>query len=875
MAYLNVLFKNHTDLTWRRPRYTAGNSAVGKISPYSELQELQIDRALDYIRAGGVYDMEQTISLREYMERNPHLVPEITDMVKAGRLRLQGGGESVIDYNLPDGESVIRNHLYSRLWLRDTFGVAPTLACAIDTFGISAGLPGLFRQLGYRGMAAFDRVFEGNKPYWRGLSEDVVALDTRNWATEMHCWGPFVKNHICSVCGGDGCSACGGSGMFLHYSPAASEAAWLYDRVRNRGGDGDFTLFVITEEFLMPRGLPEVLGEIAAENGLTLRYMGFDEYASIYHADLLAGVDDPPAEQVDPRVEGNPVGAGCYTSRMRLKQENRRCESILRTAERMAVAASLMGEPYPAKTLERYWRRLAFLQFHDALPASHSDEAYAELMEQGRGLRAAVWRIIRRSADRLLADLTAEGEGIPFVAVNPLEFDVTAARIEGAVNCHKAVTGGVVISPDGQRHPVLAVRHSVLPETDDATVVFCGDLPAFGYGVFRFLPDEGELPRETVMKHGGVLENEHIRLTFTEYSLAEIYTKDSGKVIAVEGSFSPYLADDGGHPWGRTQEICYTDRADLPLYCDNMIPPKVFERSVSFEKREGVQIARVRVKYARHEKPLALDWVAEFFLLDGADEVKVRITASFDARDFKLSTRVNLPEAPAEGVLHHEIPLGRVKRGSVRAFNRQLGHSDEWPALRYVSACLDGATVTLCNSGTAGHALEGNAVAVSLLRTPTQLLCGYGVEGNLDPTPFVFDFSLSATAEADFAHAYRRGMILNTEFPTFRLDRRHPLAVGYTVYPNAPAPARGMPAAGRFMALPNGLPLLALKGAEDGEGYIARYLGDEAPAVLAFAAPVVPCGILEDEPEAAAEAVEVPRFTVRTVRLGKDALRVE
>ena len=111
MAYVNVLFKNHTDLTWRRPRYTAGNSAVGKIAPYCELQELQIDRALDYIRAGGVYDMEQTISLREYMERNPHLVPEITDMVKTGRLRLQGGGESVIDYNLPDGEAVIRNHL--------------------------------------------------------------------------------------------------------------------------------------------------------------------------------------------------------------------------------------------------------------------------------------------------------------------------------------------------------------------------------------------------------------------------------------------------------------------------------------------------------------------------------------------------------------------------------------------------------------------------------------------------------------------------------------------------------------------------------------------------------------------------------------------
>jgi hypothetical protein len=458
------------------------------------------------------------------------------------------------------------------------------------------------------------------------------------------------------------------------------------------------------------------------------------------------------------------------------------------------------------------------------------------------------------------------------VAVSPLEFDVTEAKLAGAVNCHSAVTGGVVIAPDGRRLPVLSVSHSILPESDDATVTFCGDLPAFGYGVFRFIPDESDPPTESVMKRGGVLENGHIRLTFSEYSLTEIYSKDLGKTLAVEGSFSPYLSDDGGHPWGRTQEICYAERADLPLYCDNMIPPKAFERSVSFERREGVQIARVRVKYARHEKPLALDWTAELMLTDEATEVKVKITAAFDARDFKLSTRVNLPEPPAEGVLHHEIPLGRVKRGTVRDFNSQLGHSDEWPALRYVSARLNGVTVTLCNSGTAGHALEGNAMAVSLLRTPTQLLCGYGVEGNIDPTPFVFDFTLSATAEADFTNAYRRGMILNTEFPTFRLDRTHPLSPAFTVYPNATAPAGGMPAEWRFMSLPNDLPLLALKGAEDGNGYIARYLGDAEPTVLRFAAPVTPCGILEDAPEDGTDAVEVPAFTICTVRVGKDVL---
>ena len=207
MAYLNVLFKNHMDLTWRRPRYTAGKSAAGKIVPYSEVQELQMDYALDYVRAGGVCDLEQTISLREYLERNPDTAEEIGEMIRNGRLRVLGSGESVVDYNLPDGESLVRNHLYSRLWLRDTFGVAPSLASVPDSFGVSAGLPGLFRQLGYKGVLSIGRVFVGNKPYWRGISGDVIALDTRNETVGDACgWAPYIKQRICTLCGGEGCS---------------------------------------------------------------------------------------------------------------------------------------------------------------------------------------------------------------------------------------------------------------------------------------------------------------------------------------------------------------------------------------------------------------------------------------------------------------------------------------------------------------------------------------------------------------------------------------------------------------------------------------------------------------------------------------------
>ena len=114
MAFLNIAYGNHMDLTWRRPRYNAGVTDGYSIAPYGEIQERQIDAGLDFIREGGKYDLEQTYILREYLDRNPDLFDEVAEMMRAGKFTVLGGGESVVDYNLSDSESIIRNHMYSR-----------------------------------------------------------------------------------------------------------------------------------------------------------------------------------------------------------------------------------------------------------------------------------------------------------------------------------------------------------------------------------------------------------------------------------------------------------------------------------------------------------------------------------------------------------------------------------------------------------------------------------------------------------------------------------------------------------------------------------------------------------------------------------------
>ena len=475
-------------------------------------------------------------------------------------------------------------------------------------------------------------------------------------------------------------------------------------------------------------------------------------------------------------------------------------------------------------------------------------------MEAARQIRASVSRIIQRSAEKLLekADI-APAEGVPFAVINPLEFEVKNARLTGVVRCDSWVTGGRVLAPDGEEYPVLSVKRTSVPGYDAALIEFEGSLPAFGYAVLRFIPEEEELPAEREMRRGFVMENEHLRITFGQYSVTEVYDKDAGKVLAEEGTFAPLLTDDAGHPWGRTSIILYEERADTPCYTENMLPPPAFSRRVTYEKRDGVQIARVYVKYARHEKQIdSLDWCAEFTLTDRSRELDVKIRAALDARDIRLSTQVVLPRAPKDDMLDYEIPLGSIRRARVEALNAQLGYADEWAALRYVSADMGDCRVTLCNSGTPAHTLhreDSRRITAALLRNPTQLCCGFGIQGTVDPSVHEFRFTLAA--DTDPMDAYRRGMILNTEFPTLPVS--------------AQSGTSGM--TDTFLPLPGNLPVLALKGAEDGDGFIVRFLGRTETETVRFASPAVPCDPLENPVGESVMSAEIAPHAIAAFRI--------
>ncbi len=857
MKKLYVCYLNHLDLTWRRPRYRNGHTDGYAVAPYSSIQELQIEAGLDFVRAGGCYDIEQAITLREYLERNPDAETEIRQMIASGRLHILGGGESVIDYNLPTGEALVRNHTYALRWLKETFAITPRFAECPDTFGLSAGLPTLFTQLGYQGMGQYNRVFTNARPFWRGISGAVLPLATVNGGVPAQILCPYVKSRVCGVCHGEGCPVCGGNGyvpvkMWESDRELDALAQDVLMRLESRPEE-DVYVIISGEESLVDGGGFRRLQAMADKLAVELCPIGLEAMIEQNCGDLLERYANGvyTEEEIDPRAEGNPVATGCYTSRIRIKQAVRRCEAALAACERLASAAYWeKGASYPAKAIERLWRQLQVINFHDGVPASHSDDAYEELMELAHHLCVKANRITNRAVEALAETQAAQsGEDGCFTVFNPLEFPVKGVRLQGVVPISEHTTGGWVQFPDGRRVRAETVKRTAVPEYAEALVEFIGDLPAFGYTVFRFIPEEFGEPVQAMRCKETVLENAHLRVVIADGGVQSAVDKHTGRIIADAHTLIPVINDDTGHPWGRTARSFYGEEVHCPSCVENMVPPKAFSRSLEYVREDGVQRAVVKIQYSRPDQNLqSLDWTAEFLLPDDGEELLVTVHTAFDALNLRLSTQVVLPEAPAEGMLDYEIPLGRIARGVCCVDDEALGQADEWPALHNVCARLSGVNILLCNDGTPAHRLSERTITTALLRNPTQTCCGFGFMGIRDHTVNTFHFTLSASPDGDMT-PYRRGMALNTQYP---------------VRPGALTEKEG-----RYftIALPDTAPLSALKGAEDGNGLVVRYLGVGHPVTLRFEQPVKPLSLLEtDEGEEVTQA-ELQPYDLATFRL--------
>ncbi len=742
MKKLIVYSRNHMDPSWRRCFTDHFYYKGEKIHPYSDIEEAQISQQFEFAeKYGWKYGIEQSISVKRFLLRNPDLKERFEKLVREGRIELLGGGECVIDYNMSCGESAYRNHYYSIRYYETAFGRRPEYADCPDTFGLSAQLPQIFRQFGYDAITQFDRVFRGHKPYWRGLDGSIVLIRPANESFDR-MYGDFYKYTACGSCGGEGCEVCGGSGIDYSYTFAYSEQHEKTEGIQNhignmtptedylkefaRSDDETRFMYVISEETLHMPDFPEYLRDTAAKYDIGVCYFGFGELVEYLSGDKIRAVREGtvPADEVDSRAEGNPMACGCYVSRIEIKKKNRMLEQLVLTAEKMAVIGLAPGE-YPHKKFERMWNTLAFIQFHDCITASHTDASYAELMNCCHEVYLAASQVIRESSDAAAKKISAApAEGFtPFAVFNPTSAEWNDLPVKTVLR-GKSPEYAEIRDSSNKQVPVVSCKVSKNVLDTALEIEFIGRIPPMGHAVFyrKFC-----VKPETALSDGDFIENEYYRVT-----RQNIYDLTLNCELLCGSPGSLLLSNDWGHPWGRLQP-----EKNIVKLCESEQKTVTGSGYRSLILKGGYSSAEYDVE--------KLEWTTEITLYDGIKKIFYKNDLFWQGKNCRLT--VDFPLSFDSGqTAFYEIPYGTLERGNEIISGDQLGIEDEWPQMNWFAA-YDGirdCSVVLFNKGLPGCRVKNNHMQISLLRSPT--VEEFACAGAVDHGRHISEFAVTTTA---------------------------------------------------------------------------------------------------------------------------------
>lgn len=275
-------------------------------------------------------------------EHYPAIFDRMKVLVKKGQIVPVGGMWVEPDTNVSGGESLARQLSVGKRFFLEELGVETEEVWLPDCFGYSAAFPQLIALSGSR---------------WF-LTQKLSWNDTNKFPHHTFWW-----------------EGIDGTRVFTHFPPVdtynaqllPSELAHAVRNYAEKGfgsrslapfGFGDGGGGPTREMMERARRLADLDGapKVVMETPAKFFQAAHDEYP------------DAPVWSGELYLE---LHRGTLTNQVKIKQGNRRCESLVREAELWAATAMVAGlAPYPYEELEGAWRNILLNQFHDILPGS-------------------------------------------------------------------------------------------------------------------------------------------------------------------------------------------------------------------------------------------------------------------------------------------------------------------------------------------------------------------------------------------------------------------------------------------------------------------------------------------------------------------------
>lgn len=593
---------SHIDMAW-----------LWRLSHTREKGARSFATVLNLMERYPEYKFSQSSPLLYEMIREdyPELYSRVEAKIREGRWEVTGGMWVEPDTNLPGGESLVRQLLLGKQYIRDKFGKETSVVWLPDVFGYSWVLPQLLKKSGIK-------LFWTNKmswnqynriPYdtflWRGMDGSEILTQLGTCPERDVTWGSTYNGVI-----------------------APWEVKGTWDKYQQKD---------INQEVLMPFGWGDGGGGPTREMleaydvmkdlpGLPRVKM---KHIENFAGDLAARMEKEKLPVWDGELYFE-YHRGTYTSQAFIKRANRKSEVLYHDIELFsALYDVLTGEAaYPSEALETNWKRICTNQFHDILPGSGIAEIYEDAKKAYADIRKEGEALLRRAL-RGIADAAAEGDN------EVLVFNSLPWNRDGVITIPE-IPEGMVLT-DGKAPVCMQISEK---GSESKAECFVKDIPACGFKRFFWQPGSVENSSERPA-WDYTLENTYYRIVFNESGqIVSIYDKECRRNVLKEGGLGNELCvfEDKPHQFDawNTEIYAFDKYEQVKELTEAEIETKGAEKTVlrlTYRYR-GSEICQRIILYENRKEiqfDTKCDWHERNALLKVSFDVEIRSTyATYD-----------------------------------------------------------------------------------------------------------------------------------------------------------------------------------------------------------------------------------------------------
>lgn len=607
-------------------------------------------------------------------DKYPEMFEAIRKRAREGRWEFVGGMWVEPDLNMPDGESLMRQLLVGKRYMKEKFGADVRIGWNPDSFGYNWQLPQIYKKSGID-------YFVTQKMAWNDTTKHPHKLfwwESPDGSRVLTC---FPHDYVNSM-----------------------------DPVRIARDQADYT---------KQTGLPRLLHlyGVGDHGGGPTRHMlemarKWQSSETLFPT-VKMGTAQDFFDAITPLLPSASIPVwkselyfqyhrGVLTTQAATKKNNRSSEIGMLNAEKLSTLAWLGGKEYPRAEFETAWRKLLFNQFHDILPGSGIDVVYRDASRDHAEIRRFANDVQRTALASLALGMNTQGAGVPVVVFNPLSWPRN-----GVVEVDVPLVGGTVEVTDPSQKPVQAQVTENRDGRRGIRVRFIAEnVPSFGAAVFHVRTVAKAAPRPSaLMAKEGQLENEFVRVTVD---------MKTGCVTSLIDKRSKYEAIAPGACGNLLQAF-----RDKPRDWDAWNIDADFEKERwdirDAEEVKLVETGPLRAVIRVRKKFRASSFVQDITVTAGIPRVDVAMTADWHEEHTLL--KVAFPVAAESETATFEIPYGTIKRPTTRRTPEEQAQF-EVPALRWADLSDAKSGLSLLNDSKYGYDAKDNVLRLTLLRSP-------------------------------------------------------------------------------------------------------------------------------------------------------------